>query len=117
MAGRDVVGFAERIGVPHGHKSAIHSLRQLNGAIDLGEDRHSTRLSSLEEFFNPRQAARDVQRTGNSTRVERTHGQLRARLANALRGDDAGGFSEQHLLAVGQRCAVAALAQTSRRLT
>ena len=90
--------------VPVGDKllNVLTAQKLFYGAIDFGEDRHTFWLTGLEQFFNPRQTARDVHRAGNSTRVERTHGQLSARLADALRCDDAGGFSKQHLLAVGQ---------------
>src|SRR5205823_2737271 len=42
----------------------------------------------LEDLDDTRQAVRDV-RTGDTARVERAHRQLRARLADRLRGDNA----------------------------
>src|SRR4051812_212531 len=52
---------------------------------------------------------RDV-RAGDTAGVERTQGQLRARLADRLGGDDAHRVADRHELAGGHRHAVAALA-------
>src|ERR1035441_8764636 len=46
-------------------------------------------------------------RGGGAADVERTHGELRARLADGLRGDDAGGFAQFHPGARGQVAAIA----------
>src|SRR4051812_958982 len=54
---------------------------------------------------------RDV-RAGDTAGVERTQGQLRARLADRLGGDDAHRVADRHELAGGHRHAVAALADT-----
>ena len=57
-------------------------------AGDLGELRQALRLARLEELDDTRQTLRDVQ-AGDAAGVEGPHGQLRARLADRLRGDDA----------------------------
>ena len=57
-------------------------------AADLRELRGALRLARLEDLDDARQAVRDV-RAGDTAGVERPHRQLRARLADRLRGDDA----------------------------
>ena len=57
-------------------------------AADLGDLRQTLRLAGLEQLDHTRQTVRDV-RAGDTAGVERTHRQLRARLADRLRGDDA----------------------------
>ena len=42
--------------------------------------------------------------TGDTTGVERTHGELRARLADGLRGDDADGLAHLDQLAASRGC-------------
>ena len=57
-------------------------------AVLLGDLREALRLARLEQLDDARQAVRDV-RAGDAAGVERPHRQLRARLADRLRGDDA----------------------------
>ena len=57
-------------------------------AVDRGDLRQALGLARLEELHDARQAVRDV-RAGDAAGVERPHGQLRAGLADRLRGDDA----------------------------
>src|SRR5256886_3592884 len=52
---------------------------------------------------------------GGSADVERAHGELRAGLADGLRGDDADGFSEFDHAAGGQVAAIAPRAHTTPR--
>ena len=54
----------------------------------LGDLREALRLARLEQLDDARQAVRDV-RAGDAAGVERPHRQLRAGLADRLRGDDA----------------------------
>src|SRR5262249_22419962 len=54
----------------------------------LGHLGQTLRFTRLEELDDPRQTLRDVL-PGDTAGVERTHGQLGARLADRLRGDDA----------------------------
>ena len=78
-------------------------------AVDLGDLRQALRLARLEQLDDARQALRDV-RAGDAAGVERPHGQLRARLADRLRGDDADRVADLDHGAGGQRAAVAGLA-------
>ncbi len=57
-------------------------------AGDLRERRRALRVPRLEDLDDAREAVRDV-RAGDAAGVERPHRQLRARLADRLRGDDA----------------------------
>ena len=59
-----------------------------DGSGQLGDLRLTLGLAGLEELDHTRQTVRDVL-TGDSTGVERPHGELRARLADRLGGDDA----------------------------
>src|SRR5436305_499393 len=54
----------------------------------LGDRGDALRDARLEQLADPGQAVRDVL-TGNTTGVERPHGQLRAGLTDRLGGDDA----------------------------
>src|SRR4051812_48329187 len=78
-------------------------------AADLGDLRQALRLAGLEELHDAREAVRDV-RAGDAAGVERTHGQLRAGLADRLGGDDADRVADHRRLAGGQGAAVALLA-------
>jgi hypothetical protein len=71
-------------------------------------------LRALEQLDHAREAVRDV-RAGDAAGVERPHRQLRARLADRLRGDDAHRVADLGQLARGQRAAVAALAHARGR--
>ena len=79
----------------------------VDNAVDLGDLRHLLGLSGLEEFFDSRKTLRDIV-AGDAAGVEGTHGQLRARLADGLRGDDADSLAEVDELARRQVHAVAA---------
>ena len=84
-------------------------------AADLGDLRQALRLARLEQLHDARQAVRDV-RAGDAAGVERPHGQLRAGLADRLRGDDAHRVADLGELAGGHRAAVARLAHAGGRL-
>ena len=84
-------------------------------AADLGDLRQALRLARLEQLDHARQTVRDV-RAGDAAGVERPHRQLRARLADRLRGDDPDRVADLGQLAGRQRPAVAGLADAGRRL-
>src|SRR4051794_19776567 len=77
----------------------------------LGE---ALRLARLEQLHDTRQTVRDV-RAGNAAGVERPQGQLGARLADRLRGDDADRVADCDGLAGGRQDAVALLADPGLR--
>src|SRR3954470_5420390 len=83
-------------------------------ARDRGDLRQALRLARLEQLHDARQAVRDV-RAGDAAGVERPHGQLRAGLADRLRGDDAHRVADLGGDARGQRAAVALLAHARGR--
>src|SRR3954453_13295503 len=84
-------------------------------ARDGGDLRQALRLARLEQLDDARQAGRDV-RAGDAAGVERPHGQLRAGLADRLRGDEADRVADRGGLASGQRAPVARLTHAGRRL-
>src|SRR6201999_855152 len=84
-------------------------------AADLGELRGALRVPGLEDLDDARQAVRDV-RAGDAAGVERPHRQLRARLADRMRGDDGDRVAHHGGLAGGQRAPVALLAHADGRL-
>src|SRR5690606_18772685 len=86
-------------------------LVDLDGAGDLADRGHALGDAGLEQLLDARQTVRDVA-AGHTTGVEGAHRQLRARLTDGLRGDDADGLTDVHPLAGGQRTAVAGGADT-----
>ena len=80
-------------------------------AARLCEDRLAFRLAGFEELGDAREAVSDVL-ARNSTRVERAHGELRTRLADRLRGDDAYRGADVDRTAARKIPAVAGLADT-----
>src|SRR5712692_663917 len=89
----DGVAWWGQIGVavlfPRAHTNALHPRRlvlfDLNNTIDLADDRLVFRRSHLEQRFDTGQPQRDVPlRVGDPAAVERTHGELCPRLADAL---------------------------------
>src|SRR5207253_10452033 len=91
------------------------ALLDADGAADLRELRRTLRVTGLEDLDDARQAVRDV-RAGDAAGVERPHRQLRARLADRLRGDDADRVADLRHLAGGEERAVARLAHARLRL-
>ena len=98
-----------------------HDRERLVGLLDrdhavlLGDLRQALGLARLEQLDHARQAVRDV-RAGDAAGVERTHRQLRAGLADRLRGDDADRVADLRERAGRHRAAVAGLAHAARRL-
>src|SRR3954470_17203700 len=78
-------------------------------ARDRGDLRQALGLARLEQLDDARQTVRDV-RAGDAAGVERPHGQLRAGLADRLRGDDADRVADLGDDARGERAPVALLA-------
>ena len=94
---------------------ALVGVLDRDDALDLGHLGQALGLARLEQLHDARQAVRDV-RAGDAAGVERPHGQLRAGLADRLRGDDADRIADLRGLARGQRAAVAGLAHPRVRL-
>ena len=84
-------------------------------ARDLGEDRLALGLAGLEELGDTRETVGDVL-TRDATGVERTHGELRARLADRLGGDDADRGADVDGTAAREVPAVASLADAVLRV-
>ena len=83
--------------------------RDLQRAGDLGEHGEALRLARLEQLLNARQTVRDVL-ASHAAGVERAHGELGARLADGLGGDDAHRRADVHRTARGEIPAIALLA-------
>src|ERR1019366_9839658 len=123
LAGRDVEPRAAREGVAMLLASRVgdHDRQRLVGLLDrdhavlLGDLRQALRLARLEQLDDARQAVRDV-RAGDAAGVERPHRQLRAGLADRLRGDDPDRVADLSDLAGRHRSAIAGLADTRRGL-
>src|SRR4051794_24700268 len=81
----------------------------LDLAADLRERGGTLRVARLEDLDDTRETMRDV-RSGDAAGVERPHRQLRARLADRLRGDDADRVADLRHLAGREERAVTRLA-------
>ncbi len=57
-------------------------------AVDLRYLCFALRHPGLEQLLDAREATGDIQAAGDAAEVERTHGELRTRLADRLCGDD-----------------------------
>src|SRR5215217_4762244 len=92
-------------------------IRLLEGdnAVDLRQRGLGLGVTGLKELDDPRQAGRDVL-AGDTAGVERTHGELGARLADGLGRDDAYGLAHVHGPVGRERPAVAGLAHALRAL-
>ena len=86
-----------------------------NSAIDVGQHAGALGRADFKEFLHAGQASGDVG-AGDAAGVEGTHGQLGARLADALGGDDAHGLADFDQFAGGGQPAVAHLADAPRGL-
>jgi hypothetical protein len=80
-------------------------------AGQLGDLRHPLRVAGLEQLDHAGEAVRDVL-TGDPAGVEGSHGELGARLADRLGGDDAHRLADVDQPARGERTPVARLAHT-----
>src|ERR1700712_5635590 len=83
---------------------------------DVRDGRHSARHAGLEQFLHTRQTAGDVLADA-AFLLERTHGQLRAGLADGLRGDDADRLTDVDQFAGRHRAAVARRTHAGARRT
>ena len=92
VAHRQVVLVA--IGLPRDDldDAAVFGALQLDHAVQLGQDGLAFRHTGLEQLLDARQTRGDVD-TSDTTRVERPHGQLGARLANGLGCHDTDGVA------------------------
>src|SRR5919204_309116 len=99
----------------HAHLAGALLADDLELAVDLGDDGLALRDASLEQLFHAGQALGDVH-AGDAAGVERAHGQLRARLADRLRCDDAHRLADLDQLARGQVAPVARAADALARL-
>ena len=93
------------------------ALLELHASGDVGDRRLVPRHTGLEQLLHARQTTGDVATAGDATLVERTHGQLRAGLADGLRGDDADRLADVDELARRHRAAVAHRAHAGARRT
>src|SRR5439155_1586463 len=87
---------------------------EVDGTRDLRELRGALRVPRLEDLDDARQAVRDVG-TGDTAGVEGPHRQLRARLADRLRGADADRVADLRHLAGGEERAVTRLPDVAGR--
>ena len=87
--------------------AVLFDLLEGNLAVDLVDDGHMLGLAALEQLLHAGKTLGDVVGAGNAAGVEGTHGQLGARFANGLSGDNAHGLAHGDRLAVSQRGAVA----------
>ena len=79
----------------------------LDDAVDVADLGLALGDAGLEQLLDARQAGGDVHARGDAAGVERPHGQLRARLADRLGGDDADRLTRADHLAGGEVAAVA----------
>src|SRR5699024_4263087 len=91
-------------------------LFDLDAPVGVRDRSLTTRHASLEQLLHARQPRGDVI-AGDTTLVECAHRQLRTRLADRLRGDDAHRLTDVDQLATGHRTSVAAGADTGSGLT
>ena len=71
------------------HLALLALPHDVDHAVDLGDLRLALRHARLEQLLDAGKTAGDVETTGDAAEVEGAHRQLRARLADRLRGDDA----------------------------
>ncbi len=80
----------------------------LDVTVDLADQRLALGDARLEQLLDAGQTLGDVRTTGRDTAgVERPHGELRARLADRLRGDDADRLADLDQASGGQVAPVA----------
>src|SRR5206468_1700515 len=89
VAGGDRVALLGAVVADDGDRAALGLVvGDADDAGRAGQDRLALGRAGLEELDDARQTVGDVL-TGDTTGVERPHGELRARLADGLGGDDA----------------------------
>ena len=91
LSERNLVGIG-CLFIGHGNNLDIRIFRRVfNGdfAGDIGDDRVAFRLARLKQFFDTGQTLGNIFCRCDTARMERTHGQLGARFADGLCGDDA----------------------------
>src|SRR5439155_12492147 len=91
------------------HLRSALGLLDVDLAADLGELGRSLRVPRLEDLDDARETVRDVG-AGDAARVEGPHRELRARLADRLRGDDPDRVADLAHVPRGEERAVAGLA-------
>src|SRR5207302_4410815 len=111
----DRVGHLELFLRGHAHLARAFLADDLELAVDLGDDGLALGDASLEQLLHAGQTLGDVH-AGDTARVERTHRELGARLADGLRCDDAHRLADLNDLAGGQVAAVAGAADALARL-
>ena len=84
-----------RLLVCHHHVAVLLNLLKGNHTGDLGNDGKMLRPAALEQFLNAGKTLRDILGARNAAGVERSHGQLRAGLADGLGRDNADGPRRQ----------------------
>jgi hypothetical protein len=114
-APRDLVCLLVALFVGDDEVAGLVGVLDPERAGDLGKDRLALGLACLEELRDTRQTVGDVL-ARDTTGVEGTHGELRARLADRLGGDDADGSADVDGLAGGEIPAVAHLADAVPRM-
>ena len=85
---------------------ALPGLAHCGHAGDLCQLCHLLGTACFKQFFHSRQTLRDVA-AGDAAGMEGTHGQLGARFADGLCGDDADRLADANLFLEGQVQAVA----------
>jgi hypothetical protein len=102
------------VGDPDGDRLVARGRRHLHRSVDLGHDRLALGDPRLEELLDARQALGDVL-SGDAAGMERSHRQLRSRLADRLGRDDPDRLAELHELAGREVAAVAHTAHAVAR--
>ena len=115
VLGRELMFVAVRLARDDFDDAAVLGALQLDDAVELGQNGLALWHTSLEQLLDARQARRDVD-TRDATSVEGTHGQLRARLTNGLRGDDTDRVADRYEPTRAHVPAVAVLANAMARL-
>src|SRR5256886_5910826 len=114
--GVERIGDLELLLGDHAHLARALLADDLELPVDLGDDGLALGDASLEQLLHAGQALGDVH-AGDAARVERTHRELGARLADGLRCDDAHRLADLNDLAGGQVPAVAGAADALARLS
>ena len=111
---RHVKRILDQLALGHEHVAHAVNHADFGTAANLRDDRLALGpLARFEQLLHARQTLRDVAtRRGRTARVERAQRQLRARLANRLRRDNAHGRAQAHRLATAEIHTIALGADT-----